>query len=516
MYLLSEARSVTSHLSFLSAIVALTAVAAAGDGPTRVTDFAALHQYQEHARIKALTAAGDHAAAVVLKTVDHRATRTVLWTTGDRGETWEMHNYSDTKRTADYHPARIESCLGISSAGVLSMSIELSPVPGQARQFSYMRRFFDSMWFGTPALVGPVHTEGEPMPAELSATRRWRFLSRPGITKTGTPYWLGGEADQQRGAAVNRGVFMGMTPSRILSGGDTVEPDAAVIGTAASIEAFSISPLGSQIVAVVAVDRGYAGAGEWRVINRNLSAPENTPDVNHTLISQSGTWNGYPVRRFYLPAAGEVPGCNHPQRWAVAADVIDSEDQDSLVIVNNELAFREGTAVGGLVLSGPPMVLKLNLTNDLLMVWGAREPGASVTTLAAFLNGAPILRVNDTVDTDGDGTPEADQVVTYIAPVAAISEMASADGRLSVYISVHINGAPAIVRLRAPGTPPGGTSDFNGDGDFGTDQDIEAFFACIGGTCCPTCGSADFNADGDVATDGDIEAFFRVLSGGSC
>ena len=30
------------------------------------------------------------------------------------------------------------------------------------------------------------------------------------------------------------------------------------------------------------------------------------------------------------------------------------------------------------------------------------------------------------------------------------------------------------------------------------------------------CGSADFNGDGDVGTDADIEAFFRVLAGGSC
>jgi hypothetical protein len=63
-----------------------------------------------------------------------------------------------------------------------------------------------------------------------------------------------------------------------------------------------------------------------------------------------------------------------------------------------------------------------------------------------------------------------------------------------------------------------GTSDFNGDGDFGTDQDIEAFFACLAGNCCAACfeGGADFNGDGDFGTDADIEAFFRVLSGGGC
>jgi probable HAF family extracellular repeat protein len=64
--------------------------------------------------------------------------------------------------------------------------------------------------------------------------------------------------------------------------------------------------------------------------------------------------------------------------------------------------------------------------------------------------------------------------------------------------------------------PACGSADFNGDGDLGTDADIEAFFACLGGSCCPACGSADFNGDGDLGTDADIEAFFRVLGGGSC
>jgi hypothetical protein len=60
------------------------------------------------------------------------------------------------------------------------------------------------------------------------------------------------------------------------------------------------------------------------------------------------------------------------------------------------------------------------------------------------------------------------------------------------------------------------SADFNGDGDIGTDTDIESFFACLSGSCCATCGSADFNADGDVGTDLDIESFFRVLAGGAC
>ena len=63
-----------------------------------------------------------------------------------------------------------------------------------------------------------------------------------------------------------------------------------------------------------------------------------------------------------------------------------------------------------------------------------------------------------------------------------------------------------------------GPQDFDGDGDSGTDADIEAFFACLAGNCCATCfsGGADFNGDGDLGTDADIESFFRVLGGGAC
>ncbi len=60
------------------------------------------------------------------------------------------------------------------------------------------------------------------------------------------------------------------------------------------------------------------------------------------------------------------------------------------------------------------------------------------------------------------------------------------------------------------------TADFDGDGDTRTDADIQAFFACLAGNCCPLCGSADFNNDGDTGTDADIESFFRVLAGGPC
>jgi hypothetical protein len=58
-------------------------------------------------------------------------------------------------------------------------------------------------------------------------------------------------------------------------------------------------------------------------------------------------------------------------------------------------------------------------------------------------------------------------------------------------------------------------SDFNGDGDVGTDADVAALFRCLAGDCCPVCLNQDVNGDGDAGTDQDIEAFFTALSG-SC
>jgi hypothetical protein len=81
-----------------------------------------------------------------------------------------------------------------------------------------------------------------------------------------------------------------------------------------------------------------------------------------------------------------------------------------------------------------------------------------------------------------------------------------------------LDAAVHWVKVHLAGEPDCGTADFNCDGDVGTDADIEAFFACLSGSCpAPPCAnSADFNGDGDVGTDADIDAFFRVLAGGSC
>jgi hypothetical protein len=118
-----------------------------------------------------------------------------------------------------------------------------------------------------------------------------------------------------------------------------------------------------------------------------------------------------------------------------------------------------------------------------------------------------------TVSTDGNGSASfAAQLPVTQTPGNIITATAT---RISTGDTSEFS---ACVALGTGSTQLCGTADFNGDSDFGTDQDIEAFFACLAGNCCPTCwpAGADFNGDGDSGTDQDIEAFFRILAGGTC
>ena len=485
----------------------------AADVPTRILDASASPSVVDSGyTIKGIAAGGSDSVAAALETP---LKRTPLWYSSNRGATATMLPITNTGRTIDYVPARLESHLGISSSGVLCFSVDLSPTPLGA--FGVYRRFFDSLWFGAPASALPLQLEGHVIPNQDAEApqHRWRFTSWPGITYRGTPYWMAGESEVERGPSVGRAIYVGVGSGmhRVLGSGTAVLPDRAVITSAVgAVDSFAVSPLGTSVLSVVRVDQGSAGVAELRVVRGPLDAP--TPPV--TLLNQSATWYGLPIRRFYLPACGEVPGCGQPATWAVALDTTDSPDHDSVLVRDGQKAHQEGELFDGLRLSGPPLVVSANATGDLLVLWGASGAGSDgLVHTAAFLNEARLLTVDDPVDTDDDGAVETTSRITHIAPLGALSGVAD-DGKVSVYLSVQINGSPALVRVRATGRPRTGSADFNRDGDSGTDADIETFFQCIAGHCCASCGSPDFNGDGDSGTDADIEAFFRVLAGGNC
>ncbi len=149
-----------------------------------------------------------------------------------------------------------------------------------------------------------------------------------------------------------------------------------------------------------------------------------------------------------------------------------------------------------------------------------RPTGASANFFVGYtgtsIGATYIWRRNGAIVSNGAG-PGGSTISGATTASLTISSLSAANaGNYQVFISNSCGSASSSIATLTVTPPPCGSADFNGDGDIGTDADIEAFFACLGGACCRTCGTADFNGDGDVGTDADIEAFFRVLSGGAC
>ncbi|HYE61847.1 MAG TPA: hypothetical protein VD997_07600 [Phycisphaerales bacterium] len=164
------------------------------------------------------------------------------------------------------------------------------------------------------------------------------------------------------------------------------------------------------------------------------------------------------------------------------------------------------------------IALKQGLTVE---IDGAAEPAAALVPAYGqnnwtYITGPLNLRVrNANALRPGDVIPIFRHELNDTQAFSALNAPSIGGGRV---LTLSRTGNPATTSIVVSQGPPSCylDADFNGDGDIGTDQDIEAFFACIGGTCCAACASADFNGDGDTATDQDIEAFFHVLGGGSC
>ncbi|HYE62729.1 MAG TPA: hypothetical protein VD997_12105 [Phycisphaerales bacterium] len=205
-------------------------------------------------------------------------------------------------------------------------------------------------------------------------------------------------------------------------------------------------------------------------------------------------------------------------------------------VKNGTVIAKTGDAVGSDTWGAPTFfTITGNSSGDWLVAGKTTNPDPAVDDVVV-VNGNVVAREGDpvSVDTDGDGSPETVFIGRSNNTLAAFGANSSAglapDG--TAYIIANLRtaagadlapaGVPyALLRISPGGGCAGnacGSSDYNGDGDFGTDQDIEAFFACIGGNCCDTCfcQGSDFNGDGDFGTDQDIEAFFRVLGGNPC
>jgi hypothetical protein len=128
---------------------------------------------------------------------------------------------------------------------------------------------------------------------------------------------------------------------------------------------------------------------------------------------------------------------------------------------------------------------------------------------------APITSVSATLAPGGPGVVTVG-AVTNTGPGGYSVALTTGNFAGTEHLIVTVDdGVRKVVLMPRPEIRVGRCpADFDGDGDNATDADIEAFFACLAGSCCATCLTADFDQDGDVGTDADIELFIRLLGAG--
>ncbi|HYF14151.1 MAG TPA: S8 family serine peptidase [Phycisphaerales bacterium] len=144
-------------------------------------------------------------------------------------------------------------------------------------------------------------------------------------------------------------------------------------------------------------------------------------------------------------------------------------------------------------------------TNDHLTVSISNDDGQS-WTIVETLNGPGATQWNHAQF----------RVADFVQPTAAMRlRFVAADVGTGSIVEAAIDD----LEIFADDCPAGCDSlDFNGDGLFPDNQDLEDFFSVFGGGACSTgtCGDLDFNNDGLFPDNDDVQDFLAVFGGGSC
>jgi hypothetical protein len=159
------------------------------------------------------------------------------------------------------------------------------------------------------------------------------------------------------------------------------------------------------------------------------------------------------------------------------------------------------------------------------VVVGGGPEGAAYVPIGSPLFSAPTVLIAEwsinsvsawDVDANGDPIPgtRRDFATGLIGAEGAYIDPSSGDFLFSSFGGGHavyvVRGFAEVITCDS--------IDFNGDGLFPDNQDLEDFFAVFGGGECSTgtCADIDFNNDCLFPDNSDVEAYLRVFGGGDC
>jgi len=312
----------------------------------------------------------------------------------------------------------------------------------------------DSVWFGDDLVA--IEEEAYP---HLDGWY-WRFGSRPGVTRDGVPYFVGGITDSQGGATQVRGLFYGPDGAPVIIGGMAIAglPDPVVTNTSAVSFDFRFSAYGSHLIAEVDTDTGDTAANSHVVMDGAVVMAGGLPLSEGGVIPES--MGGLPGEMWdnwdYL-------GVTETGHWLVTGDTNGPTTQDEFLMVDGEIILREGDLVDGMALTGGIERAYLGEDGDWVCVWDVVTDDGNMD--AMILNGAIVLMQGMPVDFDGDGVTDPAYVVNDFTGMAAVA-VAERDayGQLRVLFSADIEVPDAMRR-------PAGVPEL-ADEESGRDSDV--------------------------------------------
>ena len=271
----------------------------------------------------------------------------------------------------------------------------------------------------------------------------WSFCSRPGATRDGTPFFLGGVSNSAGGSTVNEGLFFGEVPAPLILGGTSVPGLPFPLAVNRTIDwDYRVSPNGNEYLAVVRMEEGGDDRGVAVVQSGQGLA------VDGTLL-----WQGRPVPPSVGGKAGEAwesfryTDVNDARDWVISGHTLIGAPDDpppvGFVLFNGQFVARADRRLDEQELIGDPTGVFLNAAGDRLISWPVRVDGSSTPGL--FVNEELVLRGGDAVDLDGDGIAESGSILTGLVDLATpVLSDRERQGHVRLFFlaTVDVHGTP--------------------------------------------------------------------------
>ncbi|MBT8486533.1 MAG: hypothetical protein KJO43_13210 [Phycisphaerae bacterium] len=334
----------------------------------------------------------------------------------------------------------------------------------------------DSVWTSAGLLLR------EPDPAPGFPGQFISFTSRPQMTAGGAATFIGGVSTVMGGSTSTRVLFRvgDERPEPVFATGDAV--GKFTIDTPSGVDFdYHFSDNGRHHIHVLVMD-APSTADAFIYVDGRLVARESEPTGDGDL------WSAF-----------DNVSINDAGDYLFTGNTDGAIGPDEFIAHNGVIVLREGTDVDGVPLTGGSLrAVSLNNLGQAVHLWGVTSGDeylfiGTASDLAA--TSTRLLGTGDEIDTDGDGTPDAEVVDFNASGVIGPGLSLAEDGRVFVEVDLlPLEGGEereAILRLDIGTRCP---ADLDSSGDVGfTDlvSVLAAWGPCAG---CPQ----DFDEDGIV------------------